>query len=512
MKNRIVTTCSALFCGVLSTTVDAAEPGGDASAGTAVGAAVPEPEPEPEPEPKRKRMRDDRADRKWIKRWAPERNTSEVGAFGGVLLPARRLELFEPDTSQSDQGFEQLRRVAPSMGLRLGYLPIRFLGVEGEAGVMPTRTTPDGVRATLWSTRIHAMGQLGLWSVTPFVLVGVGAFGVASSRDAVGSDTDAAFHFGGGVKFYLSRYTLLRLDVRDSVSPGRGVNAGAVHSPEVLLGLSVVLGRKRVPPPPPDTDGDTILDADDRCVETPGVREYEGCPIPDTDGDGVLDPGDGCVKTPGVPEYKGCPIPDSDGDEILDPDDECVYVAGVKEYKGCPIPDTDGDGFLDPNDGCVDVPESRNGYKDEDGCCDVVPPEVRAFTGIIRGIYFDNDKAVVKKKSGKVLREALKVFREFPAFKVEIVGHTDDRGSREHNVDLSERRATAVKQWLVDRDIDAARLITRGAGPDEPLESNATKKGRAKNRRIEFKLIGVDSAVGSDEPESCEELIVIDGG
>jgi outer membrane protein OmpA-like peptidoglycan-associated protein len=220
------------------------------------------------------------------------------------------------------------------------------------------------------------------------------------------------------------------------------------------------------------------------------VREYEGCPIPDTDGDGILDPDDKCVTVPGVEAYQGCPIPDTDGDGILDPDDKCVDVPGVEAYQGCPIPDTDKDGILDPDDACKDKPETKNNYKDADGCPDEIPKEVEKFSGVIKGIYFDTNKDVVKKQSEKILDEALDVFLKFPDMKVEISGHTDSQGSRDLNVDLSRRRAEAVKKWLVDRGVAASRMTTRGAGPDEPVDTNETKAGHALNRRIEFKLQG----------------------
>ena len=496
MRKGIVTTCSALLYGALSTSAAAAEPEakGEVSGGVSLGSqdgakaeGAAEGDAKAEGDRKRKR-KGDRSDQKWIKRWAPERNMGEIGVFGGVLIPARRLELFEADTRLPDQGFKQFARIAPSVGLRLGYYPIRFFGVEGEAGAMPTRTADD-LAATLWGMRMSFVAQLGLWSVTPFVLAGGGMLNVASDRAAVGSDIDASVHFGGGVKFYLTRYTMLRLDVRDHITARRGVDDGVIHSPEALLGFSVTLGRKK-DAPPKDTDKDGIYDFEDKCVEVPGVREYEGCPIPDKDGDGILDPDDECVDVPGVPEYKGCPIPDTDGDGILDPDDACVDVPGVPEYKGCPIPDTDGDGNLDPTDKCIPDPETKNGYQDADGCPDEIPKEVAKFSGVIKGIYFDTDKATIKKQSEKTLDQALDTFLKFPDMRVEISGHTDSKGNRDHNLDLSQRRAESVKKYLVDRGVDSGRLTTRGAGPDEPVDTNETKAGRAKNRRIEFKLIG----------------------
>lgn len=88
-----------------------------------------------------------------------------------------------------------------------------------------------------------------------------------------------------------------------------------------------------------------------------------------------------------------------------------------------------------------------------------------------------------------VLDRAKAVLDEYPEVKVEISGHTDTDGDRDHNIDLSRRRAEAVRRYLVDAGIDESRITTRGAGPDEPLGSNDTEAGKAKNRRIEFNLI-----------------------
>jgi OOP family OmpA-OmpF porin len=91
--------------------------------------------------------------------------------------------------------------------------------------------------------------------------------------------------------------------------------------------------------------------------------------------------------------------------------------------------------------------------------------------------------------SEPTLLRALEVLKAHPEIRVLISGHTDSRGAYEHNLDLSRRRAESVKQWLVDNGIDAGRLETRGAGPDEPIESNATSSGRFANRRIEFEVL-----------------------
>ncbi len=98
----------------------------------------------------------------------------------------------------------------------------------------------------------------------------------------------------------------------------------------------------------PDTDGDGITDNEDNCPEEAGPAENNGCP--DTDGDGVLDKDDACPEEAGLAALNGCP--DQDGDGVADPDDECIDVAGPEENKGCPWPDQDGDGVADKDDAC----------------------------------------------------------------------------------------------------------------------------------------------------------------
>ena len=156
---------------------------------------------------------------------------------------------------------------------------------------------------------------------------------------------------------------------------------------------------------------------------------------------------------------------------------------------GCPSPDTDGDGILDNKDSCIELPETKNGYKDRDGCPDEVPKAVAKFAGVIKGIYFDVDKDTIKPNSRVTLNAAVKVLKEFDDVHLEISGHTDSDGNRAHNSELSRARAEAVRNYLVEKGVAPGRLITRGAGPDEPIAPNDTKKNKSLNRRIEFKLM-----------------------
>ncbi len=104
-------------------------------------------------------------------------------------------------------------------------------------------------------------------------------------------------------------------------------------------------------------------------------------------------------------------------------------------------------------------------------------------------VYFDTDKAIVKSESYKQLDEIAGLLKEKKGMEVEIAGHTDNVGSDEHNKDLSQRRAQAVKDYLVKKGANAQHIKAVGYGADQPIDSNATPEGRAKNRRIEMRIL-----------------------
>jgi outer membrane protein OmpA-like peptidoglycan-associated protein len=116
------------------------------------------------------------------------------------------------------------------------------------------------------------------------------------------------------------------------------------------------------------------------------------------------------------------------------------------------------------------------------------PPPVPVVPKVIvlEGVNFDFNKATLTSDAVAALEKALAVLQDNPEVKVKIVGHTDNIGSKKYNDELSLRRANAVKSWLVSKGIDAARLTTAGVGFSEPIATNDTPEGRAKNRRIEF--------------------------
>ncbi|SNZ01191.1 Thrombospondin type 3 repeat-containing protein [Flagellimonas pacifica] len=230
-----------------------------------------------------------------------------------------------------------------------------------------------------------------------------------------------------------------------------------------------------------DTDQDGIYDKDDQCPNEAGPKENNGCPWKDSDGDGVLDKDDQCPEEIGKPENKGCP--DTDNDGILDKDDRCPKIAGPKENKGCP--DTDGDTLVDIDDACPKIagPVENNG-------CPVVTEEVqKQLNNYAKTILFDTGKSTIKPESLSVMVDIIQILNEYPNAKFMVEGHTDSVGSNATNQNLSERRANAVREFLVNEGIAQNRLTSVGYGEDKPIASNNTRSGRKQNRRVEINLI-----------------------
>ena len=103
------------------------------------------------------------------------------------------------------------------------------------------------------------------------------------------------------------------------------------------------------------------------------------------------------------------------------------------------------------------------------------------------GILFDVNAATIKPESNGVLKDIAGVLKKYPAIRVKIIGHTDGDGSGEANLELSKKRAAAVKEFLMkELDVDASRLETDGRGEEEPVGDNSNKERKAQNRRVEF--------------------------
>jgi OOP family OmpA-OmpF porin len=270
-------------------------------------------------------------------------------------------------------------------------------------------------------------------------------------------------------------------------------------------GLTFKFGAK-------DTDGDGIYDKDDACPEVAGLKQFNGCP--DTDADGIEDSKDKCPTVAGTAEFQGCA--DTDGDGVADPDDACPSVAGLKQFQGCP--DTDGDGVTDASDkcptvagpvsngGCPELDADKDGVIDKEdscptvagpasnkGCPEVTEQVLEELKVQARAVYFNSGKATFKTgdQETQARLDAIKeILKNYPNAKFSIEGHTDSDGSDKLNQKLSEERAAAVMNGLIERGVNVNNLVSKGFGETMPVASNKTPKGKAENRRTEIRHVG----------------------
>jgi len=458
---------------------------------------------------------------------APARANVEVGATAGLHAFSINNELGVPDVVSATS----LRNSA-LFGVRLGIGFGDMLAAEAELGIIPTEERNLVHDVWVGSYRAHVLAQFRAAKpenkLLPFVVLGGGVNQVLSSgqENRIDKDIDELLYVGVGAKYRVENGWGLRADLRWMIVPS-SKNEGGASDYEALLSVYKEFGRKapkkEEPPPPPvdnDPDKDGIVGDLDQCpdeAEDPdGFEDDNGCPDPDNDGDGILDGSDQCPSdaedADGFKDDDGCPDPDNDGDGIADASDQCKNepedADGFQDEDGCPDPDNDGDGVLDGADQCPDTLETKNGFQDNDGCPDEVPAAVQKFTGVIKGINFKTGSTQILRNSNRTLDAAVKVLNDYPDLKMEIQGHTDDVGDDDANLTLSQGRADAVKQYFEGKGVASDRLISKGYGETSPmvdptgLKGGKLKAARAKNRRVEFKLVSELTEGGGAEQEA----------
>jgi len=160
--------------------------------------------------------------------------------------------------------------------------------------------------------------------------------------------------------------------------------------------------------------------------------------------------------------------------------------------NGCP-PDLDKDGIPDVEDACPKLQGPRHAEKRFNGCPQVHVTEEQII--ITQQIQFETGKAVIRPESDPILRDVAAILKKHPDIaKLEVGGHTDSNGPAALNRMLSGQRAKAVVTWLTKNGIEGKRLSSKGYGPDAPIADNKTEEGRAKNRRVEFKILKTSDA------------------
>lgn len=297
----------------------------------------------------------------------------------------------------------------------------------------------------------------------------------------------------------------------------------------------------------PDRDNDQIIDKQDACPDDPGLQEFNGCP--DKDGDKIIDKEDDCPDEAGLKEFKGCP--DKDGDGVMDKIDICPEKPGPVENEGCPevflslvdlagqslkqskqakdgsftfesLPadsicvfrlDGDPDKTIGVNEVKVivnglpkralrsqadnlfrfDIPKPIGNGLQKEVVKDVVPVLTKEEQEVLKKAFdnleFESGKDVIKAESYASLDELAELLKKKPEWKLKVTGHTDNVGKPAANMKLSEKRAKAVKAYLVKKGVAEDRIITEWFGQTRPIAPNNTPEGRQKNRRVEMLII-----------------------
>ncbi len=419
----------------------------------------------------------------------------------GVVLAENRAETitFAPYvggyTFQGDQELE----TAPAYGFRLGYNLTDNWALEGIIDYVNTEGKKNsGIGDNQEMIRYGGdllYNFMPKSNLVPYLAAGFGGFNFNDSK------AKAIFNYGGGLKWFMTDNVALRGDVRGL---NYSMNDETYTNVEYTLGLHIAVGAPKpapkpvevapvvLAPAPVDSDGDGVIDERDNCPGTPkGVRvSADGCPL-DSDKDGVYDYLDNCPGTPvGVKvDAKGCPL-DSDKDGVYDYLDNCPGTPlGVKvDAKGCPL-DSDGDGVYDYLDKCPGTPK---GVKvDQDGCAPKVVESTTqkaapVATRVALKVQFDTGKSVIKQQYYEELKAVGDALNQDKTIKGTIEGYTDNVGNDRLNQQLSQRRANAVRDYIIKNfKVDANRLSAKGFGEANPVADNATAAGRALNRRIE---------------------------
>ena len=406
----------------------------------------------------------------------------------------------------------------PWFGLKLGYTPeprltFTLSGAYGasyafdknKSGVMKYITKmPDTPFET---SLIPIMGDVQVnfkpeCKLNPYLTWGIGVLIWDLKKDGTSVDKShlkALGDFGAGIEWFLSESIGLDLSghyqhiLRQELDMS-GYGDVQTGNLEARLGLNFYFGGNK------DTDGDGILNARDKCPkeaeDIDGFQDEDGCPDLDNDGDGIADAKD---KAPNMAEDKdgfqdedGIPDLDNDGDGIPDAKDKAPAEAedkdGYQDEDGVPDLDNDGDGIPDAKDKCPDQPETVNGFEDADGCTDKKPEVVivKEAPIVLEGVTFQTGSSTLTAGAKTVLDKVVKTLVDYPQMVLEVGGHTDNVGSRASNVKLSQKRADAVKTYLVSKGIAATRIQAKGYGPDKPIVPNTDAAGRNRNRRIEF--------------------------
>ena len=321
---------------------------------------------------------------------------------------------------------EQRPQTGPEFGARVGWIAVPMghveLGVEAEVGVTASWTGYgfDTMRASDFAPVIAYRGSLllrfaDLVQIKPHVLVGAGGASVLSGSPYLQDTSDPQLFYGVGATIELGHEIQLRIDGRQGWLPTLG-GEGATF--ELLLGVGTTYGR-------PPTRVEHVQE------QAPVVAKITPTPPP-------VDPTRPPVAVePTPPPPQQSPPPD-------------------------PNADSDGDGIPDARDKCPHDPETVNGFEDEDGCPDVVPPAIATALATASSAKFEPHRVRITDAATAAFAPALDLMHTNPHLRFDIVSHA---GPDDPEGELAKKRADAVRWHFVEQGVPEDRLTIVAGKP-----------------------------------------------
>ncbi|MFQ6105074.1 MAG: OmpA family protein, partial [Candidatus Glassbacteria bacterium] len=335
------------------------------------------------------------------------------------------------------------------LGARYSLFINKRFGVEGTFGLIPSSNNEGTLDHNFFMLSGDGIFNLLTGDVMPYVVGGVGFMKNWVHEEQL-PISDPYYEFGGGIKVFTIEDAWVGFDVRDVILSFEPEGGSSETYQNILATFN--FGFQWGGGPPPDTDADGVPDKKDKCPDTPAgaIVDERGCPI-DTDADGVYDGLDRCAGTPAgaVVDNSGCPK-DSDGDGVFDGIDKCAGTpaGAVVDNSGCPK-DGDGDGVYDGLDKCPDTPKEAK--VDISGCeIPEIEYEFLSKEKLELYIQFKLGSAAIEEESEKILNGVGAILTKWDQVRVEIGGHTDSSGSESVNMKLSQKRAEAVRDYLLE--------------------------------------------------------------
>lgn len=373
----------------------------------------------------------------------------------GAVANAGEMYLAPAVVYTDDDKQRQVDDMAGGGQLSVGWLVSERVAVEAMAGYSWLSGVND---LKIWDASLNMVVSFRPGkNLSPYFIGGIGMTNTDSIVMVAENTATSTVGFGLRYRFGDSPVSLrlqhrIRSEFENTVTNGDRLTS---------LGLQFAFGRARPVVTPPaeiadgDEDRDGVPDSRDACPGTLAGKTVDehGCArTTDSDSDGVADEQDYCPSTfPGAPvDTRGCEL-DSDDDSVVDRQDKC--------------------------------PGTRNGARvDVNGC------EIYAVINL-PGVNFATNSDRLLAGAERVLADAAATLRKNKDLVVEVAGHTDSDGSAALNESLSERRAITVRDYLIDRGVNRGNLTVKGYGEAAPIADNATPEGKARNRRVELRIL-----------------------